>query len=164
MTFSPEKLTSYEAGFKSEYLQHRLRLNGAAYYYDYKDLIPLRQEGSHLWVCALVVFLMVLMNLRGVKESVLSLLPIFIAFIIMHVLLVGYALVSHGSELPTVFHAATREAHCRNRAVVWPYRAVVIAHRIVAALMSRERADAPSRVHVVGEQPFTHRRCAVAVD
>ena len=37
MAFSPEKLTSYEAGFKSEYLQHRLRLNGAAYYYDYKD-------------------------------------------------------------------------------------------------------------------------------
>jgi iron complex outermembrane receptor protein len=37
MTFSPEKLTSYEAGFKSEYLQHRLRVNGAAYYYDYKD-------------------------------------------------------------------------------------------------------------------------------
>ena len=51
------------------------------------------------------------MNLRGVKESVLSLLPIFIAFIIMHVLLVGYALISHGAELPTVFHAATREAH-----------------------------------------------------
>jgi iron complex outermembrane recepter protein len=37
MTFSPEKLTSYEVGFKSEYLDHRLRLNGAAYYYDYKD-------------------------------------------------------------------------------------------------------------------------------
>jgi iron complex outermembrane receptor protein len=37
MTFKPEKLTSYEAGFKSEYLEHRLRLNGAAYYYDYKD-------------------------------------------------------------------------------------------------------------------------------
>ena len=37
MTFNPEKLTSYEAGFKSEYLDHRLRVNGAAYYYDYKD-------------------------------------------------------------------------------------------------------------------------------
>jgi len=37
LTFSPEKLTSYEAGFKSEFLDHRLRLNGAAYYYDYKD-------------------------------------------------------------------------------------------------------------------------------
>ena len=37
LTFRPEKLTSYEVGFKSEYLDHRLRLNGAAYYYHYKD-------------------------------------------------------------------------------------------------------------------------------
>ncbi|MBV9696117.1 MAG: TonB-dependent receptor, partial [Gammaproteobacteria bacterium] len=37
MTFAPEKLTSYEVGFKSEYLNHTLRVNGAAYYYDYKD-------------------------------------------------------------------------------------------------------------------------------
>ncbi len=37
LTFRPERLTSYEVGFKSEYLDHRLRLNGAAYYYDYKD-------------------------------------------------------------------------------------------------------------------------------
>ena len=37
MSFSPEKLTSYEVGFKSEYFDHRLRVNGAAYYYDYKD-------------------------------------------------------------------------------------------------------------------------------
>src|SRR5208283_4536563 len=75
------------------------------------SFLPIGWGPWKLWVCALVVFLMVLMNLRGVKESVLSLLLIFIAFIIMHVLLVGYALVSHGAELPTVFHAATREAH-----------------------------------------------------
>ncbi len=75
------------------------------------SFLPVGWGPWKLWVCALVVFLMVLMNLRGVKESVLSLLPIFIAFIIMHVLLVGYALVSHGAELPTVFHTATREAH-----------------------------------------------------
>jgi iron complex outermembrane receptor protein len=37
MSFAPEKLTSYEVGFKSEYFDHRLRVNGAAYYYDYKD-------------------------------------------------------------------------------------------------------------------------------
>ncbi|HEY1874682.1 MAG TPA: TonB-dependent receptor [Steroidobacteraceae bacterium] len=37
LTFRPEKLTSYEVGFKSEYFDHRLRVNGAAYYYDYKD-------------------------------------------------------------------------------------------------------------------------------
>ncbi len=37
LIFKPEKLTSYEVGFKSEFLDHKLRLNGAAYYYDYKD-------------------------------------------------------------------------------------------------------------------------------
>ncbi|HWX70077.1 MAG TPA: TonB-dependent receptor [Steroidobacteraceae bacterium] len=37
MTFKPETLTSYEVGLKSEFFDHRLRVNGAAYYYDYKD-------------------------------------------------------------------------------------------------------------------------------
>jgi iron complex outermembrane receptor protein len=37
VSFKPEELTSYEAGFKSELLDRRLRFNAAAYYYDYKD-------------------------------------------------------------------------------------------------------------------------------
>lgn len=37
LKFSPEKLTSYEAGLKSEFLDHTLRFNAAAYYYDYND-------------------------------------------------------------------------------------------------------------------------------
>jgi iron complex outermembrane recepter protein len=37
LTFRPEVLTSYEAGFKTEFMQHTVRLNGAVYYYDYKD-------------------------------------------------------------------------------------------------------------------------------
>ncbi len=37
LSFKPETLTSYEVGFKSEFLEHTLRFNAAAYYYDYKD-------------------------------------------------------------------------------------------------------------------------------
>jgi len=37
VTFRPEELTSYEVGFKSELLDHTLRFNAAAYYYDYKN-------------------------------------------------------------------------------------------------------------------------------
>ncbi len=33
----PEILWSYETGFKGEFADHTVRLNGAAYYYDYKD-------------------------------------------------------------------------------------------------------------------------------
>jgi len=34
----PEKLTDYEAGLKSDWLNGALRFNAAAFYYDYKDL------------------------------------------------------------------------------------------------------------------------------
>ena len=37
LTFEPEVLTSYEAGFKSEFLDRTLRFNGAVYYYDYHN-------------------------------------------------------------------------------------------------------------------------------
>jgi iron complex outermembrane receptor protein len=37
LEFRPEKLSSYEAGIKSEFLDHKLRVNAAAYYYDYHD-------------------------------------------------------------------------------------------------------------------------------
>src|ERR1700722_7949399 len=83
------------------------------------SFLPISWAPWKLSVCALVVFLMVVMNLRGVKESVLSLLPIFIAFIIMHVALVGYALVSHGSDLPNVFRAAAHEAHASATMLGW---------------------------------------------
>ncbi|HZO83562.1 MAG TPA: amino acid permease, partial [Candidatus Binataceae bacterium] len=56
------------------------------------------------WVCIAVVLLMVAMNLRGVKESVLSLLPIFLAFVVMHLWLVGYGILVRGPELPAVIH------------------------------------------------------------
>jgi len=36
--FAPEDITAYEVGFKSEWLDRRLRLNVAGFYYDYKDL------------------------------------------------------------------------------------------------------------------------------
>jgi iron complex outermembrane receptor protein len=36
--FKPEKLNSYEAGIKSEFLDRKVRLNGAAFYYDYTDI------------------------------------------------------------------------------------------------------------------------------
>jgi len=36
--FDPEHLYAYELGFKSEMMDRRVRLNAAAYYYDYKDM------------------------------------------------------------------------------------------------------------------------------
>lgn len=38
IVFRPENITAYEAGIKSQWLDRRLTVNVAAYYYDYKDL------------------------------------------------------------------------------------------------------------------------------
>jgi iron complex outermembrane receptor protein len=43
-SFPAEKLVSYETGFKSEFLDHRLRLNLAAYYSDYKKHLTYLSE------------------------------------------------------------------------------------------------------------------------
>ena len=58
-----------------------------------------------------VVVVMVAMNLRGIKESVLALVPIFLAFVTLHSLLIIYAFTSRAQELPVVFHDAVAQAH-----------------------------------------------------
>ncbi|HUY27359.1 MAG TPA: APC family permease [Candidatus Binataceae bacterium] len=61
------------------------------------------------WLCIVIVILMVAMNLRGVKESVMSLVPVFLAFVVMHVWLVGFALVSRAGQFPAIIHGAVAE-------------------------------------------------------
>ena len=48
-----------------------------------------------------IVFLVVI-NLRGIKESVTMLAPIFIVFVLTHVLLIGYGIIKHLPEIGTV--------------------------------------------------------------
>ncbi len=48
------------------------------------------------------VLLLTLLNLRGVKESVTVLVPIFLTFVVTHVVAIGYALLSHASHFPEV--------------------------------------------------------------
>jgi len=70
-------------------------------------------------VCLFVVLTMIAMNLRGVKESVVSLLPIFLAFVAMHAWLIGYALLSRGSQLPVVLHQAAAQAQSTAHSMGW---------------------------------------------
>jgi len=49
-----------------------------------------------------LIILLVFMNLRGVKESITFLAPIFIVFLITHILLIGYGLGTHMGEIGPV--------------------------------------------------------------
>ncbi len=54
-----------------------------------------------LTAISLVIILMIL-NIRGVKESITLLAPIFIVFIVTHVLLLGYGIFSHIGQIAPI--------------------------------------------------------------
>jgi len=74
------------------------------------SFLPIGILWFKFWFALVVVLFMVGMNLRGVKESVLSLLPVFLAFVAMHVWLVSYVVLSRATGLPAIVHDAVREA------------------------------------------------------
>jgi hypothetical protein len=57
-----------------------------------------------------VLMFLIVLNLRGVKESVTFLLPIFLVFVLTHLVLISYGLISHFAGLPTVLEGAVSEA------------------------------------------------------
>ncbi len=58
-----------------------------------------------------ILGVLVLLNLRGVKESVTVLAPIFMMFVVTHMIMILYAIGSHFTGLPEVFHGAAVEMH-----------------------------------------------------
>lgn len=57
------------------------------------------------------VFLLILLNLRGVKESVVSLTPIFVVFMVMHVFIIIYAIALKAGNFQSVFHETSNQLH-----------------------------------------------------
>jgi amino acid transporter len=51
-----------------------------------------------------LVILLMILNVRGVKESIAILTPIFVVFIITHVILLGYGILSHAFRVGPIAH------------------------------------------------------------
>ena len=65
----------------------------------------------------LVLLLLVVLNLRGIKESVTFLLPIFLVFVVTHALMISYGLLTHVTALPAVLHGAVTEGRRTSEAM-----------------------------------------------
>jgi amino acid transporter len=66
-----------------------------------------------------LIVVMIILNLRGVKESVNILTPIFLLFIVTHTVAIFYAIVSHLTALPAVFHDASADFHTSVQTLGW---------------------------------------------
>jgi len=66
------------------------------------SFLPVEWLPWKLWMTVACLGVLIVLNLRGVKESVVILTPIFLVFVGTHVFLVLYGIFSHGSELPSL--------------------------------------------------------------
>jgi amino acid transporter len=63
--------------------------------------------------------LLLYLNLRGMKESIKILLPIFFGFVVTHALLIGYGILAHGASLPAMIGQTVRESSGLAHDVGW---------------------------------------------
>lgn len=62
------------------------------------SLLPMQWHAYRLVFAVMVVAVLILLNMRGVKESVLALTPIFLIFLITHIFIIVYALCKNSSN------------------------------------------------------------------
>ncbi len=70
-------------------------------------LFSLLPYSMHYWKLPVefgAIFFLIVMNLRGVKESVTVLIPVFLTFVVTHVLLILSGIFIHLPEVPAIAH------------------------------------------------------------
>jgi hypothetical protein len=76
--------------------------SGADYVFSF---LPAQWLPFKLYFAVLAVVVMIVLNLRGVKESIVPLVPIFLTFIFTHAFMIVYALGSNIDNMPQVISA-----------------------------------------------------------
>ena len=73
------------------------------------SFLPIGYIGYKLWFAVFGVFVLLLLNLRGIKEAVMPLVPVFLLFVFTHAVVIVYAVVSHMGNFGVVYHETGRE-------------------------------------------------------
>ena len=83
------------------------------------SFLPLHLMPYKIWFTSFVILLLIWLNLRGVKESVMVLTPIFLAFLLTHVPLILYAVLRHLPDLPAVGARVSSDLGSASREIGW---------------------------------------------
>jgi amino acid transporter len=70
--------------------------------------------------------ILIILNLRGVKESVVILTPIFLVFVVTHLFVVLYGIFSHGTGLPALMIDTVHETRSGIHEMGWIAMAVIL--------------------------------------
>lgn len=83
------------------------------------SLLPLGAQPYKLITESILILLLMYLNMRGMKESIKIFLPIFLGFVLTHLLIILYGVVAHGNQLGAVYHEAALQTHEVSATVGW---------------------------------------------
>jgi len=73
------------------------------------SLLPLAWQDWKVTTGVVAVVLLIVLNLRGMKEAIKVLLPIFIGFVVVHTVLIVYGVYAHVERLPDLIPGTMAE-------------------------------------------------------
>jgi hypothetical protein len=73
------------------------------------SFLPASIHGAKFGVQIFLVFFLIYLNLRGAKESVLFLLPIFLVFVLTHVVAISLGILPQAGEVPAIASETYKE-------------------------------------------------------
>ena len=83
------------------------------------SLLPLSWAPLKLTCGALLIFALTMLNLRGMKEAIKVLLPISLAFVVVHILLISYGIYVHSERLATLVPDTVNETFVLSQNMGW---------------------------------------------
>src|SRR5215467_9998604 len=87
------------------------------------SLLPVAAQSIKLWTELALVLLLIYLNLRGMRESINVLLPIFLGFFVTHVLLILYGIAMHAEDLPALIPETVEETGRLTHEMGWVFAA-----------------------------------------
>ncbi len=92
------------------------------------SFLPIAWLSYKIYVAAMGVVLLMVLNLRGMKEAIYVLMPIFLGFFFSHIMLIIYGITSHASGLSVVVPNALHETRALTGLVGWAGMLGILLH------------------------------------
>ncbi|MEM7828207.1 MAG: APC family permease [Candidatus Aenigmatarchaeota archaeon] len=68
------------------------------------SFLPISYHGGKIFVGGILIIMLIILNIRGVKESVIVLTPIFISFMLTHIMMLLWGVFSHRENIPSLIN------------------------------------------------------------
>ena len=75
------------------------------------SLLPLAWQPWKMWAALVLLFLLFILNLRGLKESILTLTPIFLIFVVTHVAVILMGILMRGTDTGGILYESSHETN-----------------------------------------------------